>query len=142
MKGKKIFKHLKKNIVLYLLLLVSIITGVLVKQSFNSMQSYDATPLKLEFAGQYSYDGGNWLEFSKDTKIKASETVYLKGSFNHDLPDYFIVNFYLNHLDMEVIQNDKTIFKTTGLASNGKYKKFTCGKTWSALRFQNLKHQS
>jgi sensor histidine kinase YesM len=138
MKGKKIFKHLKKNIVLYLLLLVSIITGVLVKQSFNSMQSYDATPLKLEFAGQYSYDGGNWLEFSKDTKIKASETVYLKGSFNHDLPDYFIVNIYLNHLDAEVIYNDRMLLKTTGLAADGVYKKFTCGKYWTALRLPNL----
>lgn len=138
MEGKKIFKHLKKNIVLYLLLLVSIITGVLVKQSFNSMQSYDATPLKLEFAGKYSYDGENWFDFSKNTKINTKEIVYLKGHFDYDLPDYFIVNFYLNHLDVEVIQNDRTILKTTGLAGDGKYKKFTCGKYWASLRFQNL----
>ena len=134
----KIYKHLKKNIILYLLLLVSIVTCVLVKQSFNSMQSYNATPLKLEFIGEYSYDGENWFDFSEDTKIDAKEIVYLKGGFNYDLPQNFIVNLYLNHLDVEVIHNDKMVLKTTGLAADGKYKKFTCGKYWATLRFPNL----
>lgn len=138
MKGKKIFKHLKKNIVLYLLLLVLIITGVLVRQSFNSMQSYNATPLRLEFSGEYSYDGETWRELTKETKLNNNNVVYLQGSFDYDLPDYYVINFYMNHLDMEFIYNDETYLKTTGLFGDGKYKEFTCGKYWTYVKSPNL----
>ena len=46
MKINKIYSHLKKNIVLYLLLAVLVVTGFLVSKSFDSSQSYNATPLK------------------------------------------------------------------------------------------------
>ena len=138
MKGKRVYHHFKKNIGLYLLLLVLVITGVLVNKSFESGQSYNATPLQLEFFGKYSYNGESWNDISKDTKIKNNEIVYLQGSFNHDLPDYFIINFYLNHIDMEFIYNNKTYLKTTGLEMNGRFRKYSCGKYWAGIKSPSL----
>lgn len=138
MRKNNIYIHLKNNIVLYLLLVVLLVTGVLVNKSFDSGQSYNASPLKLEFSGKYSYDGENWKDITKDTKIKSKELVYLQGSFNHDLPEYFIINFYLNHIDMEFIYNNKTYLRTTGLEMNGRFRKYSCGKYWAGIKSPTL----
>lgn len=96
----------------------------------TSNQSRRAFCIPQTFQGEYSLDGGNtWSEFSDNTKISAkNQYVILRGNFGIPFQEGTPVNFYLDHITMEIFVDKEQYFYDSAVQLG--VKSYTCGKKW------------
>ncbi|MGN1416951.1 MAG: sensor histidine kinase [Oscillospiraceae bacterium] len=122
------------RIVLIVLAIASVIIVCI-----GSNQAVLSIPYNLEFCGEYSIDNGeSWEELSDNTKLSASDgDLILRGGFDLELPEGMILNFYLDHIGMEIYVNGEISFIDSRtereLTSSG------CCRQWMAWETPELK---
>ncbi|MGN0674405.1 MAG: sensor histidine kinase [Oscillospiraceae bacterium] len=97
---------------------------------FGSNQSAQAFLIPIKFQGEYSLDGGEtWDNLSDGTDISAkNKSVILKGGFGIGLVEGAQLNFYLDHITMDIYINGEQVYwdgaNEIGLTDS------TCGRKW------------
>ena len=98
MKMKK--QHLE-HIGFLLPLLLALIC--LISVTLGNHQATLAFPMPQEFIGDYSYDGENWERLTEESDISAMKGVlYLRGTFLRVMEDGWLLNFYRNHIGVQI----------------------------------------
>lgn len=138
----------KKNvfiaIVEQLLPLVLAVVCILL-MTINTNQSILPVPRKLNFEGEYSFDGGktwNTLSSSSDLSTNNGDLI-LRGHFDYDLSQTAALYIYRDHFGIVSKVNGERNYLSiqSQLLSMGeagkKYFPDTCGKEWLVIKFQN-----
>lgn len=77
----------------------------------NNYQSMLAIPMPQEFIGEYSYDGENWQTLTADSDISALKgDLYLRGSFLREMGEGWQLNFYRNHIGVQIKVNGELFY--------------------------------
>lgn len=104
--------------------------AALLAACFGSNQATQAIFIPQEFQGEYSLDGGEtWNELSDSTYISGrNSSVILRGGFGNGLPEGIHLNYYLDHITMEIFVNGEQYLYDSrneiGLNCS------TCGRVW------------
>ena len=103
-----------------------LLAGVLIWQkNTDSNQAMAALAFETDFVGEYSQNGSDWKELTKNTKVSAYDgDLLLRGKFSETVPMYY--NFYLNHIGMTISVNGEDVF-TSGRCSDGRRCRFFAG---------------
>lgn len=90
---------------------VVLMLAALVAACLRSIQSTLPFILPLEFRGEYSLDGGEtWRGLTADPDIPAEYGgITIRGGFAEDFPGESELNFYLDHITMELYLNGEEI---------------------------------
>ena len=107
MKLKK--HHLEYTIIAVPLLLALI---CLLTVTINHHQASLAIPMPQEFVGEYSYDGENWQPLTEESDISALKgDLYLRGTFLREMSEGWQLNFYRNHIGVQIAVNGQQIYQ-------------------------------
>ena len=107
MKMKK--QHLE-HIGFLLPLLLALIC--LISVTLGNHQATLAFPMPQEFIGDYSYDGENWERLTEESDISAMKgDLYLRGTFLREMEDGWQLNFYRNHIGVQIKINGQQIYQ-------------------------------
>lgn len=106
-----------------------LLAGLLVLASGRgSSQAAMARPFQIHFEGEYSQNGGEWQSLDADTDLSANRgDIILRGSFDTELWEGIEINFYLNHIGMEIYRNGELLYESSLERYPG-----MCGSTWLA----------
>lgn len=124
---------MQKKISLNNVLYAAVILLALVVLAAACLGSNQASPsffLPVRLIGEYSYDGGQtWSSLEENTGLSALDgDLILCGNFEREFPEGVQLNFYLDHITMEIFVNGEQSFwdcrLEMGLTSSG------CGKQW------------
>lgn len=104
--------------------------AALVAACLSSFQSTLPFLLPLEFQGEYSLDDGEtWNALSPNADIPAEYgSIILKGNFGEELGEEANLNFYLDHIIMELFFNGEPIIIDS--ATEIGVTNSTCGSKW------------
>lgn len=103
---------------------------VLLAACISSNQAAYSIPIPMKFVGEYSTDNGaTWKPLEDNTEISALDSdLFLRGNFEMELFEDTPMNFYLDHITMEIFVNGEISFidsrNEMGLTSSG------CCKQW------------
>lgn len=101
----------------------------------NSNQAMAAFILETDFVGEYSQDGSDWKELTKDTKLSSYDgDLLLKGKFAETMPMYY--SFYLNHIGMTISVNGEQVFESG--RSSDEVPEMMCARVWVDWQMENL----
>ena len=109
----------------------------------NTQQSVMATPLRLNFEGEYSFDGGtSWEVLTVDSDLSTERgDLMLRGHFDYDMPENAVLYIYRDHFGITSKVNEQTFYMTiqaqilTMGEAGEKYHADTCGREWQMLMF-------
>ena len=94
-------------------------------------------PLKLNFTGEYSYDGDTWYEYNEECDMSAlAGDVIIKGHFDEEIFEGVILNFYRNHIGVSMYVNGEQVYidAPTEIKNYGKdLMPSMCGKQWEQI---------
>lgn len=100
----------------------------------NNSQATLPIPMPLDFIGEYSYDGENWQTLMEDEKFSALKgDLYLRGHFSETVSEDAAINFYKNHIGVEIYVNGERAYIDiiAEVSSwNLDISPSMCGKTW------------
>ena len=129
----KITKHYLEHTGFLLPLLLALICVVSV-----SLGSYQATlpiPMPQEFIGEYRYDGENWQPLTEESDLSALKgDLYLRGRFLREMEEGWQLNFYRNHIGVQIAVNGQQIYQDDILSiPNLKPELFAsmCARAWT-----------
>ncbi|MBQ5799388.1 MAG: histidine kinase [Oscillospiraceae bacterium] len=89
----------------------------LVSVTANHHQSFLPIPMPQELVGEYSRDGVTWQPLTQEADISALEgDLYLRGTFLREMGEGWQLNFYRNHIGIEIAINGQTIYRDDILA--------------------------
>lgn len=116
-----------------------------VAMSVNTQQSVLAVPLQLNFAGEYSFDGGqSWEVLTAGSDLSTVHgDLLLRGHFDYDLPHGAGLYLYRDHFGVSIKMNGEEMFLSiqSQLRSMGdagkRYFPDTCGREWLVMLFEN-----
>ncbi|MBR5572810.1 MAG: histidine kinase [Oscillospiraceae bacterium] len=104
-----------------------------------TLGNYQATlpiPMPQEFLGEYSYDGENWQRLTEESDISALKgDLYLRGTFLREMAEGWQLNFYLNHIGMELKVNAEPVYQHDILSIpdlRAELFASICARQWSA----------
>ncbi|MBO5917256.1 MAG: hypothetical protein J6Q14_00610, partial [Oscillospiraceae bacterium] len=102
--------------------------------SLGSYQAMLPIPMPQEFIGEYSYDGENWQPLTEESDISALKgDLYLRGTFLREMAEGWQLNFYRNHIGIQIAVNGQQIYQDDILAIPGlKPELFAsmCARAW------------
>ena len=129
----KLKKHHLKSIGLAVPLLLALLC--LLSVTFNNYQAMLAIPMPQEFIGEYSYDGENWQQLTEDADLSALKgDLLLRGTFLREMPEGWLLNFYLNHVGVTISVNGELIYQDDVSIPDLKTEFFAsmCARKWAA----------
>ena len=89
----------------------------LLSVTINHHQASLAIPMPQEFIGEYSYDGENWQPLTEESDISALKgDLYLRGTFLREMGEGWQLNFYRNHIGIQIAVNGQQIYQDDILA--------------------------
>ena len=111
----------------------------------STHQAFMAIPLRLNFEGQYSFDGGeNWQELTAASDLSADQgDLLLRGHFDEEISPGGILYLYRDHFGITIKINGEIHYLSTQseilmLGEAGrKYLADTCGREWTQVGFEN-----
>ena len=117
--------------IFHIMLLILLGSLLLVKCMQNS-QSIKTVPGKLTFCGEYSQNGSDWIPLEEETQLSALKgELILRGNFGRKIPEEWLINFYMNHVECCIYVNGVYVFSTAawedGLNAS------MCASDWSAF---------
>ena len=84
----------------------------LLSVTLNNHQAWLAIPMPQEFVGEYSYDGENWQPLTDNADISALKgDLYLRGRFLREMEEGWQLNFYRNHIAIQIAINGQLIYQ-------------------------------
>lgn len=110
---------------------ILLLLAALVSACFGSNQSIKSFLIPISFRGEYSLDSGEtWQTLPDEPNIPAEYgSVILKGGFGGEVPEGTHLNFYLDHITMEIYINGEQFLwdcvNEMGLTDS------TCGTEWA-----------
>lgn len=110
---------------------IVLMLAALISACVGSFQSSLPSLFPTEFQGEYSLDDGKtWQALSSKTNIPAKYGgIILKGSFNEEFGEEANLNFFLDHITMEIYVNGRKIDMDS--ASEVELNDSTCGRKWT-----------
>ena len=104
--------------------------------TFNNDQAMLAFPMPQEFIGEYSYDGETWQPLTEESDLSALKgDLHLRGTFLREMEEGWSLNFYLNHIGMNLKVNGEPVYEYEAMnRSQLKTREFAsvCARTWGA----------
>lgn len=101
------------SFVLPLLLAVICLLSV----TINHHQAFLPIPMPQELVGEYSRDGKNWQPLTEESDISALKgDLYLRGTFLREMGEGWQLNFYRNHIGIQIAVNGQQIYQDDILA--------------------------
>ena len=101
------------SFVLPLLLAVICLLSV----TLNHHQAFLPIPMPQELVGEYSRDGKNWQPLTEESDISALKgDLYLRGTFLREMGEGWQLNFYRNHIGIQIAVNGQQIYQDDILA--------------------------
>ena len=104
--------------------------------TINNHQAMLAIPMPQEFIGEYSYDGENWQPLTEDADISALKgDLYLRGTFLREMSEGWQLNFYLNHVGVDIKVNGQRVYQDEVLEFpdlKPEYFASMCARRWTA----------
>lgn len=103
---------------------------VLLAAIMSSNQAIYSIPIPIKYHGEYSTDNGStWKPLEDNTEISALDSdLFLRGNFEMEFPEGAYLNFYLNHITMEIFVDGEISFidsrNEMGVTSSD------CSKQW------------
>lgn len=83
------------------------------------------------FSGMYSQDGGEWKSLDDVSNLSGFDgDVILRGHFDNEIPEGFLLNFYVDHIGVEMWINGE-FYMCDALMEVG-LKSFVCGRRWNS----------
>lgn len=118
------------NILLIRITVTVLMLAALIAACFGSFQSALPILLPIEFQGEYSLDNGEtWNMLSPDSDIPAKYgSIILKGGFENEVYEGANLNFYLDHITMELYINGEQFLWDS--ANEMGLNDSTCGRKW------------
>ncbi|MGN0693255.1 MAG: sensor histidine kinase [Oscillospiraceae bacterium] len=132
---------IKNSSVLVRSIIIIISVIVLLFACMNSNQAAMAFLLPNRFVGEYSFDDGNtWEPLDETTKLSAYDgSIVLRGNFEYDFPELEPINFYLEHITMDIYINGEPFCLDSrnqiGLTPSN------CCMQWITLRSTGIYHE-
>ena len=84
----------------------------LISVTTNHHQSFLAIPMPQEFIGDYSYDGETWQPLTEESDLSALKgDLYLRGTFLREMGEGWQLNFYRNHIGVQIAINGEQIYQ-------------------------------
>lgn len=110
---------------------------MLITACYGSNKSTPSILLPIKFSGEYSLNGGEWNALDENTKLSAYDgSLVLRGNFECDFPESSAINFFLEHITMDIYVNGEPFFLDSrnefGLSSSG------CCIQWLNLRSSGI----
>lgn len=122
------------TVMLPILLTVICLCSVII----NNNQAIMPIPLKINFTGEYSYDGENWRIIMPDSDISAlNGNIIIKGHFDKAVNEGAVLTFFCNHIGASVYVNGEIIYLDTQSEIIGygiDLMPSMCGKRWEQVR--------
>lgn len=117
---------------------ILIFAGVVLYMACNkSNQATMPTSLHTSFKGEYRQGDGQWQPLDENTEISALEgDVVIRGCFEHQLKEGWLINFYLKHIGMRIYINGELQHEVR--IYNGRFYEEMCGEMWQPYRIPNL----
>ncbi|MGN0666899.1 MAG: sensor histidine kinase [Huintestinicola sp.] len=118
------------NVTIIKIIAIIVMLAALFSASVGSIQSSKAFLLPIKFRGEYSLDNGKMWETLPDAPhiSAAYSSVILKGVFGGEVPEGRCLNFFLDHITMEIYINGEQFLwdsaNEIGLTDS------TCGRKW------------
>ena len=101
------------SFVLPLLLAVICLLSV----TINHHQAFLPIPMPQELVGEYSRDRKNWQPLTEESDISALKgDLYLRGTFLREMGEGWQLNFYRNHIGIQIAVNGQQIYQDDILA--------------------------
>lgn len=129
-----------KTTIIFIFILLSVLCIISVVRDNN--QAKMPIPYKVEFTGEYSYDGQNSYPYGKDDFLSALDgDVVVKGHFDTEIPEGVFLSFYNNHTGIIIYVNGELIYKNivAELDEHGiPLFASACGKKWEHVRCPNI----
>ncbi len=110
---------LKKHHLEYIMLLVPLLLALIciISVSLGSHQAMMPVPMPQKFAGEYSYDGENWQPLTEDADLSALKgDLFLRGAFLQEMSEGWHLNFYRNHIGIQIKVNGERIYEDAMLS--------------------------
>ena len=129
----------KRSVIDYMVLLGLVLLSLvcLLRVSISSNQARLSSPIPLDFSGEYSYDGENWLPLTEDADLSPSHgSVTLRGHFDIEIGEGGCFNYYRNHIGVSFFRNGEcfAMDAITDLAARGaKLMPSMCGREWLSV---------
>lgn len=129
----------KQNKVIIVIQIVLVLLGVIncfgLRQKTN--QSYMPVPLKIEFTGAYSQNGGEWKELESDSDFSAFDgDLHLRLRMQEEFTEEFYMHLYLDHIGYRISLNDE-IIAISDIMEVG-YMRDLCGRNWQLIQMPGL----
>ena len=69
-------------------------------------------PMPQEFIGEYSYDDETWQPLTEEADLSALKgDLYLRGTFLREMAEGWQLNFYRNHIGVQIAVNGQQIYQ-------------------------------
>ena len=89
----------------------------LISVTLNHHQAFLPIPMPQELVGEYSRDGKNWQPLTEESDISALKgDLYLRGTFLREMGEGWQLNFYRNHIGIQIAVNGQQIYQDDILA--------------------------
>ena len=103
-------KHHLEGIILAVPLLLALIC--IISVTSNHHQAFLPIPMPQELVGEYSRDGVNWKPLTEESDISALKgDLYLRGTFLREMEEGWQLNFYRNHIGVQIAVNGQMIYQ-------------------------------
>ena len=89
----------------------------LISVTLDHHQAFLPIPMPQELVGEYSRDGKNWQPLTEESDISALKgDLYLRGTFLREMGEGWQLNFYRNHIGIQIAVNGQQIYQDDILA--------------------------
>ena len=106
----------------------------LISATINHHQASLPIPMPQELIGEYRYDGENWQPLTEEADLSALKgDLYLRGTFLREMAEGWQLNFYRNHIGIQIAVNGQQIYQDDILSiSDLKPEMFAsvCARMW------------
>ncbi|MBQ2271703.1 MAG: hypothetical protein II335_07950, partial [Firmicutes bacterium] len=105
---------IKKQWLEYVGFLMPLVLAVvcLLSVTVNHHQATLPIPMPQEFIGEYSFDGEHWETLTPESELSArNKDLYLRGSFLREMGEGWQLNFYRNHIGVQISINGQLIYQ-------------------------------
>lgn len=109
---------------------IVLMLAALISACFGSFQSNLPMLFPMELIGEYSLDGGTtWHTLPEDPDIPTNYgSIILKGSFGTDFDEGMDLNFFLDHITMDIYVNGELLLDDS--ENEIDTNESTCGRRW------------
>lgn len=105
---------------------------LLISVCVKSNQATMSIPIKIEFQGEYSQNGGDLKPLDGASVSALDGDLYLRGNFNFEIPESAPVNLYLDHIAYCVSVNGEIIASSAMYAAE--MSPFLSAKEWNGFK--------